>query len=105
MKNYGWGSENLRREISYYAIGNNKAVIEFHNGSWIKVVTASDTARGNRANVLILDEFRMLDKNTITTVLKRFLGSPRIPNYLTKKEYKGKPELVETNSWKGKRDV
>lgn len=98
MKNYGWGSENLRREISYYAIGNNKAVIEFHNGSWIKVVTASDTARGNRANVLILDEFRMLDKNTITTVLKRFLGSPRIPNYLTKKEYKGKPELVETNS-------
>lgn len=97
MKNYGFGSENLRREISYYTIGTNKAVIEFYNGSWIKVVTAADTGRGNRANVLVLDEFRMLDKNTITTVLKRFLGSPRQPNYLTKSEYKNRDELLETN--------
>lgn len=97
MKNYEWGSENLKREISDYSIGLNNAVINFHNGSWIKVVTAADTGRGNRANVLILDEFRMLDKNTITTVLKRFLGSPRQPNYLTKSEYSNKPELLETN--------
>lgn len=97
MKNYEWGSENLKREISDYSIGLNNAVINFHNGSWIKVVTAADTGRGNRANVLILDEFRMLDKNTITTVLKRFLGSPRQPNYLTKSEYANKPELLETN--------
>ena len=33
MKNYGWGSDNLRREITYAAVGNNKAVIEFANGS------------------------------------------------------------------------
>lgn len=97
MKNHGWGSENLKREISYYTVGTNKAVIEFHNGSWIKVVTAADTGRSNRANVLVLDEFRMLDKNTITTVLKRFLGSPRQPNYLSKSEYKDKEELLETN--------
>lgn len=97
MKEYQWGSDNLRREISSYTIGNNKAVIEFHNGSWIKVVTASDSGRGNRANVLVLDEFRMLDKNTINTVLKRFLGTPRQPAYLHKKEYKNKPELLETN--------
>lgn len=97
MKNHGWGSENLKREISYYTVGTNKAVIEFYNGSWIKVVTAADTGRGNRANVLVLDEFRMLDKNTITTVLKRFLGSPRQPNYLSKNEYKDKEELLETN--------
>ena len=97
MKNYGWGSENLRREISYYTVGTNKAVIEFYNGSWIRVVTASDTSRGNRANVLILDEFRMIDKETIDMVLKRFLGSPRQPQYLNRKEYKDKPELLETN--------
>jgi hypothetical protein len=48
MKNYGWGSDNLRREISYYSVGTNKAVIEFHNGSWIKVVTASDSGRGKK---------------------------------------------------------
>lgn len=97
MKRHGWGSENLKREISYYTVGTNKAVIEFYNGSWIKVVTASDSGRGNRANVLVLDEFRMLDKNTITTVLKRFLGDPRQPAYLNKKEYKDRPELLETN--------
>ena len=53
MKNYGWGSDNLVREISEVAIGINRGVITFRNGSWIKVVTASDTARGNRANLLI----------------------------------------------------
>ena len=97
MKNYGWGSENLRREISYFTVGTNKAVIEFHNGSWIKVVTAADTGRGNRANILITDEFRMVDKDTIDTVLKRFLSSPRQPNYLNLPEYKNNPDLLESN--------
>lgn len=97
MKNYGWGSDNLRREISYYSVGANKAVIEFHNGSWIKVVTAADTGRGNRANILICDEFRMVDKDTIDTVLKRFLSSPRQPNYLNLPEYKNNADLLESN--------
>ena len=97
MKNYGWGSVNLCREIEYHTVGNNKAIIKFFNGSWIKVVTASDSGRGNRANILVIDEFRMVDKNTIDTVLKRFLGSPRQPEYLNKKEYKDNPDLLETN--------
>lgn len=45
-KNYGWGSDNLNNEISLKAVGQNKAVIEFKNGSWIRVVTASDSGRG-----------------------------------------------------------
>ena len=97
MKNWEWGSDNLRREISDYSIGANKAVIEFHNGSWIKVVTAADTGRGNRANILITDEFRMVDKDTIDTVLKRFLSSPRQPNYLNLPEYKNDADLLESN--------
>lgn len=97
MKNYGWGSDNLKREISYFTVGTNKAVIEFHNGSWIKVITAGDTGRGNRANILITDEFRMVDKDTIDTVLKRFLSSPRQPNYLNLPEYKNNPDLLESN--------
>ena len=97
MKNYGWGSDNLKREISYYTVGTNKAVIDFHNGSWIKVITAGDTGRGNRANILITDEFRMVDKDTIDTVLKRFLSSPRQPNYLNLPEYKNNPDLLESN--------
>ena len=97
MKNYEWGSDNLRREISECSIGANKAVINFHNGSWIKVVTAADTGRGNRANILITDEFRMVDKDTIDTVLKRFLSSPRQPNYLNLPEYKNNADLLESN--------
>lgn len=98
MKIHGWGSDNLRREISYYTVGANKAVIEFYNGSWIKVVTATDTGRGNRANILITDEFRMVDKETIDTVLKRFLSSPRQPNFLELPEYKNRrEELLEDN--------
>ena len=58
MKNYGWGSDNLRREISFATVGANKAVVEFYNGSWIRVVTASDSGRGARCNILVIDEFR-----------------------------------------------
>lgn len=48
MKNYGWGSDNLRREIVYASVGANKAEIHFANGSWIKVITASDSGRGKK---------------------------------------------------------
>ena len=68
-------------------ISSLDAVATFKNGSFIKVVTASDSARGNRANVLILDEFRMIDKDTIDTVLTKFLTSSRQPGYLSKPEY------------------
>lgn len=94
MKNYGWGSDNLRREITYASVGLNKAVIEFANGSWIKVATASDTGRGLRANILVCDEFRMVDLDTINTVLRRFLTAPRLPNYLNNPEY---AHLLERN--------
>lgn len=48
-------SLELAREIDDKAttINNTDAKIVFKNGSYIKVVTASDTARSNRANILI----------------------------------------------------
>ena len=103
MKNYGWGSENLRREITYASVGANKAVIEFANGSWIRVVTASDSGRGARANILIVDEFRMVDLDTINTVLRRFLTAPRQPNYLNNPKYahllERNKELYMSSAW------
>ena len=87
-KNYDWGSVNLNREISYSSVGANHAVIEFHNGSWIRVVTASDSGRGARSNVLVVDEFRMVDLDVINTVLRRILTAPRQPGYVSKPEYK-----------------
>lgn len=35
----------------------------------------------NRANVLLLDEYRMIDKDTIDTILKKFLTQQRMPTY------------------------
>lgn len=95
MKNYSWGSENLRREISYISTSMNNAVCEFRNGSWIKIVTANDAARHNRANIIVVDEFRMVDINIINTVLRKFLTAPRTPGYLSKQEYE---HLAERNS-------
>lgn len=41
-------SPNLKNEIESMQISNQKAVCTFKNGSFIKVVTASDGARGNK---------------------------------------------------------
>jgi hypothetical protein len=76
-------SPNLRNEIDMAEskFNGQDAKIMFKNTSYIKVVTASDNARSNRANILVVDEFRMVKKDTIDTVLKRFLTSRRMPPY------------------------
>lgn len=85
-------SPNLRNEIDLEKtkFSGQDAKVMFKNGSYIKVVTASDNARSNRANILIVDEFRMVKKDTIDTVLKKFLTSRRMPAYreLSDKERK-----------------
>lgn len=95
MKNYGWGSANLRSEISDISTSINGAHVDFRNGSWIKVVSASDSSRHNRATIVVVDEFRMVDLTTINTVLKKFLTAPRSPNYLNNPKY---AHLAERNS-------
>ena len=76
-------SPNLKKEIDLRKtkFSGQDAKVLFHNGSSIKVVTAADSARGNRANILTVDEFRMVNKDTIDTVLKKFLTSRRMPPY------------------------
>lgn len=76
-------SPNLRKEIDLQnsKFSGQDAKIMFKNSSYIKVVTASDNARSNRANILIVDEFRMVKKDTVDTVLKKFLTSRRMPPY------------------------
>lgn len=76
-------SPELRAEIDekQSKMNGTNAQIVFHNTSVIKVVTASDTSRGNRCNVLLLDEYRLISKDTIDTVLKKFLTLRRMPRY------------------------
>lgn len=40
-----------------------------------------------RANLILVDEFRMVDIQVITKVLRKFLAAPRSPKYLDKPEY------------------
>jgi hypothetical protein len=94
MKNYSWGSANLRAEISDISTSINNAHVDFRNGSWIKIVSSNDSARHNRATLIVVDEFRMVDLNTINTVLRKFLTAPRSPGYLNNPEY---AHLTERN--------
>lgn len=87
-------SDNLKLEIKNWSTTNNNAYIEFHNGSRIKVVTANDNARSNRSNIILVDEFRMVDLDVINKVIRKFNTAPRQPKYLNKPEYK---HLVERN--------
>lgn len=88
------GSANLRMEIEEASTNQQNAHITFRNGSIIKVVTANDRARSNRSNILICDEFRMIDLDVVNKVLRKFLTAPRHPKYLDKPEY---AHLAERN--------
>lgn len=69
----------------------------FLNGSWIKITASNEQARSRRSNVLILDEFRMVDEKIYRNVLRRFLAVSRQPGFLSKDEYKNNPEYMERN--------
>ena len=84
----------LRREITKCSIGVQDSTIEFANDSWIRTRPSTDNARGCRANLLICDEFRMIDEKVVDLVLRKFLTAPRTPNYLNKPEYS---HLIERN--------
>ena len=94
MKELVPNSPLLQAEIKKVDINNQKAEIIFRNGSYVKVVTATDSARGARANLILVDEYRMMDEDIINMVLKKFLNIVRHPGYLDKSQYK---HLAERN--------
>lgn len=69
----------------------------FWNGSWIKITASNQQARSKRANILIVDEFRLVDPLIYRNVLRRFLAVSRQPGFLRKEEYRGKKEYMERN--------
>lgn len=77
--------------ISKIKNNGNETVVVFKGGSTITCVAPNDNARGYRANILIMDEYRMIKKDVIDLVLKRFLASSRSPKFLTRPEYDGFP--------------
>lgn len=88
-------SEAVRAEIGDFRnikTGANDAKVSFLNGSKIEAVTSSDSARGYRGNILVLDEFRLIDKKTIQEVLTPMLNVVRTPPFTFKPEYKNYPQ-------------
>lgn len=82
---------NLGNEIKEIKVNSFDAKVIFKNESTITCVTPSDNSRGFRGNVLIVDEFRMVKKEIIDSVLRKFLSANRRPKFLSKPEYDGYP--------------
>lgn len=80
-------SSNLAMEIKEFNTTPINGHITFRNNSSIKIVTANDNARHNRANIMVIDEYRMVDKAIIDSVIKKFLTAERHPKFLDKPEY------------------
>ena len=83
-------SPNLRNEISKVNTSPAEGFIYWKNGSIIKVVTAKDSARSARANIIIMDEFRMIDKGVLDKVLRKFKAGQRRPGFYDRPEYSDK---------------
>lgn len=96
-------SPNLAREIDDIKVGSNDARVVFKNGSWIRAVASNQGSRSKRANIIVCDEFRMIPKDIIDSVLRKFMTAPRQPGYLNKSEYKHlqerNKELYLSSAW------
>lgn len=81
----------LASEIDSFKDNQNEIEVVFKNGSSIVVVAANENARGYRATVMIYEEFRMIVKNIIDSVLSPFLYVRQV-DYIKHPEYSGMVE-------------
>ena len=96
-------SPMLRSEIEKCSIGQNDCGVYFKNGSYMICKVASENARGARANILIIDESRMVSRALIDSVFIPMLNAPRSPGYLNKEKYRHLQEIGKkyylTSAW------
>ena len=57
-----------------------------------------------RANILICDEFRLIDKDVLDKVMRPMLAATRTPKFMFKEKYKNYPkeqnkEIYLTSAW------
>ena len=65
-------SPMLRQEIEFIKDNQNDTIVKFRNGSTIVIVPALDSARGHRSTFIIYEEFRMIDKFIVDSVISPF---------------------------------
>lgn len=78
---------NVAREIKNIVTSMNQYECQFWNGSTIRVVPSRDSARGKRASMLIMEEFRLIDKVILDSVIIPFLAIRQTP-YLKNPKYR-----------------
>lgn len=79
-------SPNLAREIDKIVDNQNSTEVMFKNGSSIVVVVANENSRGIRADILILEEYRMIKKDIKDGVLMPFVEN-YAPPFTSRPEY------------------
>lgn len=77
----------LRSEILKWSTGQNECYIQFRNGSIFRAITATESSRGYRSHILLIDEKRLISNNIVSSILRPMNAAPRQPGYMRKSEY------------------
>lgn len=83
----------LRSEIDKYSVGQNDCYIRFKNGSLFRAITATESSRGYRSHIILVDESRLIPSNIVSAILRPMNAVPRQPGYLKKSEYSNLVEM------------
>jgi hypothetical protein len=75
----------LQAEIVDIKTTINYSIVNFRNGSYIQCITPK---RGFRFHLIIVDEFRLVSKDIIDSIVRPYLNVNRQPLYLLKDEYR-----------------
>ena len=93
----------LRSEILKYSTGQNDCYIQFKSGSMIKAITATESSRGFRSHVILVDESRLIPSSVVSSILRPMNATPRQPGYMSKPEYATLAEMPKeiylTSAW------
>ena len=92
-------SINLRNEIKDFQAVHQNCYIQFKNGSIIRGVSAKESSRSNRANIIICDEFVKIKQNIINTVIRRFKSAERRPEFFDLPKYTDKNSVPKSADW------
>ena len=99
----------LRSEILKYSAGQNDCYIQFKSGSIIKAITATESSRGFRSHIILVDESRLIPPNVVSSILRPMNATPRQPGYMKNPEYSHLAEMPKevylTSAWYSMSDL
>ena len=93
----------LRSEILKYSTGQNDCYIQFKSGSIIKAITATESSRGFRSHIILVDESRLIPSTVVSSILRPMNATPRQPGYMSNPKYSDLAEMPKevylTSAW------